>query len=105
MVRIQQNDEVFLKAEVCGDVIVIYYYYDDESFDVEKDKKFLITFLKVSKFDWKNWSVNPAISVHKSQFNYSDIIFKRQFNFVTRFVIKGYCNFSNLRVYFMTTTT
>ena len=88
LVRIRQNDEAFLKAEVCGDVIIIYYYYDDESFNVEKEKTFLITFLKVSKFDWKNWSVNPAISIHKSQFNYSDIIFKRQFNFVTRFVIE-----------------
>ena len=51
LARIRQNDEAFLKAEVCGDVIVIYYYYDDESFHVEKEKTFLITFLKVSKFD------------------------------------------------------
>ena len=43
LVRIQQNNEVFLKTEVCGDVIAIYYYYyyyyyyyDNESFDVGK---------------------------------------------------------------------
>ena len=28
LVRIRQNDEVFFKTEVCGDVIAIYYYYD-----------------------------------------------------------------------------
>ena len=40
LVRIQHNDEVFLKTEVCGEVIAIYYYYDDESFDVEKEQIF-----------------------------------------------------------------
>ena len=83
LVRIQQTDEVFLKTELCGEVVAIYYYYKDESFDVEKEKILLTKFLKASKFDKKNWSVNPAISVYKSRFNYSDITFKRQFNFVT----------------------
>ena len=27
LVRIRQNDEDFLKNEVCGEVIAIYYYY------------------------------------------------------------------------------
>ena len=40
LVRIRQNDEVFLKTEVCGEVIAICYYYDDESFDVEKEQIF-----------------------------------------------------------------
>ena len=84
LVRIRQNDEDFLKNEVCGEVIAIYYYYDDESFYVEKKHIFLTKFLKASK----NWFVNPVISIHKSRFNNSDIIFKRQFNFVTRFVIE-----------------
>ena len=44
LVRIRQNDEVFLKTEVCGEVIAIYYYYDDESFDVEKEQIFLTQF-------------------------------------------------------------
>ena len=48
LVRIQQNDQVFLKTEVCGNVIAIYYYYNDESFDVEKEQIFLTKFLKVS---------------------------------------------------------
>ena len=48
LVRIQQNDQVFLKTEVCGNVIAIYYYYNDESFDVEKEQVFLTKFLKVS---------------------------------------------------------
>ena len=48
LVRIQQNDRVFLKTEVCGNVIAIYYYYNDESFDVEKEQIFLTKFLKVS---------------------------------------------------------
>ena len=86
-VRIRQN-EVSLKTEVCGEVIAIYYYSDDESFDIEKEQIFLSKFLKVSKFDKKNWSVNPVIKIHKSRFNYSDIIFKRHFNFVIRFVIE-----------------
>ena len=75
LVRIRQNDEVFFKTEVCGDVIVIYYYYDDESFDVAKEHIFVTKFLKTSKSDTKNWPVNPIISIHKSRFNYSDIIF------------------------------
>ena len=48
LVRIQQNDQVFLKTEVCGNVIAIYYYCNDESFDVEKEQIFLTKFLKVS---------------------------------------------------------
>ena len=48
LVRIWQNDQVFFKTEVCGDVIAIYYYYDYESFDVEKEHIFLTKFLKVS---------------------------------------------------------
>ena len=73
---------------MCGDVIAIYYYYDNEYFDVGKEQIFKTKSLKVSKFDKKNWSVSPAISVYKSWFNYSDIIFKRKFDFVTRFVIE-----------------
>ena len=48
LVRIRQNDQVFFKTEVCGDVIAIFYYYDYESFDVEKEHFFLTKFLKVS---------------------------------------------------------
>ena len=101
LMRIWQNNEVFLKAEVCGDVIAIYYYCDNESFDVEKEQFFLSKFLKVSKFDKKNWSVNPAISVHKFRFNYSDIIFKRQSNFVTLFLIEKLLYFFQPYVYIL----
>ena len=41
LLRIWQNDELFLKTEVCWEVIAIYYYCDDESFDVEKEQIFL----------------------------------------------------------------
>ena len=54
LVRIRQYNEVFLKTEVCGDIIAIYYYYGNESFDVEKEQSFLTKFLKVSKLDKKN---------------------------------------------------
>ena len=64
LVRIWQNDQVFLKTEVCGDVIAIYYYYDDESFHVEKKQIFLTKFLKVSKFHKKNCSVNPSAFIN-----------------------------------------
>ena len=40
LVRIQQNDKVFLKTEVCGYVIAIHYYYYDKSFDVGKGQFF-----------------------------------------------------------------
>ena len=40
LVRIRQNNEVFLKTGVCGDVIALYYYYNNESFDVEKKQIF-----------------------------------------------------------------
>ena len=44
LMRIWQNNEVFLKAEVCGDVIAIYYHCDHESFDVEKEQFFYLNF-------------------------------------------------------------
>ena len=41
LVRICQNDKVFLKTQKCGEVIAICYYYYNESFDVEKEQMFL----------------------------------------------------------------
>ena len=88
LVKVRQNDDIFLRTEVDEDVITIDYYYDDKSFDHEKEIIFLKKFLKVAKFDKKNWSMDPVLSVCKFSFNYSELIFERSINFLTQFNIK-----------------
>ena len=58
LIKVKQNGDVFWRTDVDENVITIYYYYDDESFDHKKELIFLKEFLKVTKFDKKNWSEN-----------------------------------------------
>ena len=50
---------------------------------------YLESFLKKCKFDKNGWNTTAEIGVNNStKTNYSDIIFNRQFKFLTRFDIK-----------------
>ena len=50
---------------------------------------YLESFFKKCKFDKKGWNTTVEIGVNNdTETNYSDIIFNRQFKFLTRFDIK-----------------
>ena len=66
-------------------ILVFYYYDDDELFDVD----ILRQFLKKCKFYLYNWNTDPVIGIFNStETNYSDILFNRDFKFLTRLDIK-----------------
>ena len=68
---------------------VFYYYNDNELFYVTKDITILKQFLKKCKFDLHNWNIKPEIGIFNStEPNYSDIMFNRDFKFLTRLDIK-----------------
>ena len=49
----------------------------------------LDSFLKKCKFDINSWNITAEIGINNStETNYSDIIFKRTFKFLTRLDIK-----------------
>ena len=68
---------------------VFYYYNDNELFYVTKDITILKQFLKKCKFDLHNWNIEPEIGIFNStEPNHSDIMFNRDFKFLTRLDIK-----------------
>ena len=89
-VRFLEHYDCRVRFEICSDDIKVFYYYkDDELFDVDKDINILRQFLKKCKFDRLNWCTTAEIGVDNSQdANYSEIIFKRTFKFLTRLDIK-----------------
>ena len=54
----------FLRTDVDKKEIKIWYYYDDIEF--EKEVSFLKTLLKATKFEKRNWSINPTVGVFHS---------------------------------------
>ena len=74
------------------DEINVYYYYDNEDlFDVIKDINILRQLFKKCKFNKNNWNltdIQTPILNSKKEGNYSDIIFKRNFAFLTKLDIK-----------------
>ena len=91
-IKIRNHDDCKLHYEISYDEIKVYYYYDDEElFDVIKDINILRQFFKKCKFDKNNWNladIQTPILNSKKEGNYSDIIFKRNFKFLTRLDIK-----------------
>ena len=89
-VRICEHYDCRLRFEICSDIIKIYYYYnDDELFDVDKDINILRQFFKKCKLDGLNWCMTAEIGIDNSQdVNYSQLVFKRTFKFLTRLDIK-----------------
>ena len=87
--KIRQSNNLFMNIAVDEKEINIYYYYDDiESFDCNKEINFLIQFFKMVKFDKRKWLIHSTVGIFHSSFNYSDLIYNKNYNFVTRFDIK-----------------
>ena len=81
---------VELDTQFVMTISVFYYYDDDELFDVNKDIDILRQFLKKCKFDINGWNTTAEIGINNStETNYSDIIFNREFKFLTRLDIKN----------------
>ena len=60
-----------MRTDVDEKEIKIWYYYDDvESFDCEKEASFLKTFLIATKFEKRNWPINPTVGVFDSSFDF-----------------------------------
>ena len=89
-VRICEHYDCRLRFEICSDIIKIYYYYnDDELFDVDKDINILRQLFKKCKLDRLNLCTTAEIGIDNSQdVNYSQLVFKRTFKFLTRLDIK-----------------
>ena len=81
------HDDCKLYYEISYDEIKVYYYDDEELFDVNKDINILRQFFKKCKFNRNNWNLTDTetpILNSKKEDKYSDIIFKRNFKFLTR---------------------
>ena len=89
-IKFRENYDCRLRFEISSDIIKIYYYYnDDELFDVDKDINILRQFFKKCKLDRLNWCTTAEIGIDNSQdVNYSQLVFKRTFKFLTRLDIK-----------------
>ena len=90
-VKIREHYDCRLRFEISSDdIIKIYYYYnDDELFDVDKDINILRQFFKKCKLDRLNWCSTAEIGIDNSQdVNYSQLVVKRTFKFLTRLDIK-----------------
>ena len=86
----RQHHDCKLRFEISSDIIKIYYYYnDDELYDVNKDINILRQFLKKCKLNRLNWCTTAEIGIDNSRdVNYSELVFKRNFKFLTRLDIK-----------------
>ena len=63
-----------------------FYYYDNNKlFDVTKDVSILKQFIQKCKFDLHDWNMEVEIGIfNTTETNYSDILFNREFKFLTR---------------------
>ena len=88
--KLRNHEDCRIRCVICYDNIKVFYYYDDdELFDVNKDIDILRQFLKKCKFDINGWNTTAEIGIDNStENNYSDIIFNREFKFLTRLDIK-----------------
>ena len=88
--KLRQHHNCFIRYEAFGNEISVFYYYNnDELFDVREDINILRQFLKKCKFDLYNWNIEPVIGMfNNAETNYSNILFKREFKFLTRLDVK-----------------
>ena len=84
--KLHQHHNCFIRYEIFGNEINVFYYYkNDELFDVRED----INILRQYKFDLYNWDIEPAIGLfNNAETNYSNILFNREFKFLTRLDVK-----------------
>ena len=88
--KLRNHDDCRIRYAICyGNIKVFFYYVDGELFDVNKDIDILRQFLKKCKFDINGWNTTAEIGINNStETNYSDIIFNREFKFLTRLDIR-----------------
>ena len=87
-VRIRENENFVVKADFEKNEIQFEYYYKDiDNFSSEKEINYLNKFLKVAKFNQKKW-LKPVVDVYHATFNYSEIVCEKNFNFMSRIVIR-----------------
>ena len=87
-VCIRENENFVVKAVFEKNEIRFEYYYNDiDEFCSEKEINYLNKFLKVVKFNQKKW-LKPVVDVYHVTFNYSEIICVKNFNFMSRIVIR-----------------
>ena len=87
-VRIRENENFVVKADFEKNEIRLGYYYNDiDDFSSEKEFNYLNNFLKVAKFNQKNW-FNPVVGAYYGKFNYSEVICGENFNFMSRIEIR-----------------
>ena len=90
-VRIREHYDCRLRFEISSDNIIkiFYYHNDDDLFDVDKDINILRQLFKKCKLDRLNLCTTAEIGIDNSQdVNYSQLVFKRTFKFLTRLDIK-----------------
>ena len=87
-VRIREHENFVLKADFEKNEIRFEYYYNNiDNFSSEKEINYLKKFLKVGKFNQKKW-LKPVVDVYHATFNYSEIICGKNFNFMSRILIR-----------------
>ena len=87
-VRTRENEIFVVKAGFEKNEIRFEYYYNDiGDFSSAKEINYLNKFLKVVKFNQKKW-LKPVVDVYHATFNYSEIICGKNFNFVSRILIR-----------------
>ena len=89
--KLRNHNDCGIRYVICyGNIKVFYYHEDDKLFDVNKDIDILRQFLKKCKFDINSWNTTAETGINNStETNYSDIIFNREFKFLTRLDIKN----------------
>ena len=87
-VHIRDYENFVAKADFEKNEIRFEYYFKEiGSFSSEKEINYLNKFLKVAKFNEKMW-LKPVVDVYHAAFNYSEIICGKDFNFMSRIVIR-----------------
>ena len=87
-VCIRKNESFVLKAGFGKNEIWFEYYYNHiDDFSSEKEFNYLNNFLKVVKFKQKKW-LKPVVDIYHATLNYSEIICGKDFNFMSRIVIR-----------------
>ena len=87
-VCIRENENFVVKADFEKNEIRFEYYYNDiDGFSSEKEISYLNKFLKVANFNQKQW-LKPVVDVFHARFVYSEIICGKNFDFISRIVIR-----------------
>ena len=87
-IRIKEIEKFVVKADFEKNEIRFEYYYNNiDDFSSEKEISYLNKFLKVAKFNQKQW-LKPVVDVCHARFVYSEIICGNNFDFISRIVIR-----------------